>query len=159
LYIVHPDGSGLRLLIEGIFCDMYEHIAPNWSPDSLWLAFLTIEREVKVVNIYTGETRPLGITQGIPPQWSTDNNQLLFCSDIDGPGIYTISIKSPDPELLVNFHKGCIPAWSSSGRFIAVVTQGEDEGSSLSVMNADGENAHEIDNRLGIPYPAWIPDR
>ena len=153
-------GSEPRLVAEGL--------APAWSPDGSELAVVGITGELAVVDVASGERRPLTDT-GTPsanPAWSPDGTAIAFaCADGE-----------PDPEDLMPRTDICViaadgtarrsladggsidsdPAWSPDGTAIAF-TSGEFliAGTEIIVAPAAGGSPRAI----GSGYsPVWSPD-
>ncbi len=82
IWLVRPDGSGLRQFTSGVKPDT----SPRWSPDGRWLAFVSTRRDDKpqiyLIPADGGEAQPLtwmpnGATD---PAWSLDGRQIAFLS-------------------------------------------------------------------------------
>lgn len=175
LYLIRPDGSDLRLLLEPVHIEAPDWIdmpynAPRWSPNSQWLAIMVeseglpslINQEIALVNIETGELRRLtdNLVWDIMPNWSPDGKRLAFVSGRDGSddvfvmnidGTNTVNL-SHDPGL------DYAPVWSPGGNYIAFISS-RGTGHKLYVMNADGTGLTLIDDEYltVISRPAWMP--
>lgn len=181
LYLIHPDGSDLRLLLEPIHIeapvggrDDGPYNAPAWSPDSQWLAILVgdetypipLFQDIVLVDALTGEARFLtknGAIRDIYPAWSPDG-RLAFVSNREGnEEIYIMNADGTEVKNLTqNPGDNYAPAWSPSGQRIAFLSNSGMEFNhyfKLYIMNADGTNPVLIDNQyeLASGRPAWFP--
>jgi TolB protein len=76
--IIHPDGSGRRVLASGVRSsgDVLDRV--EWSPDGRTLAF-DAEQGIGLVPLGGGEWRPLeGANGGHHPTWSPDGRRIAF---------------------------------------------------------------------------------
>jgi len=184
LYVIRPDGSDLRLLLEPIFIqapiggrDDWPYNAPAWSPDSQWLAVLVGDRrstipifqDIVLVNANDGEVRILTdnkIRMDIYPTWSPDGSQLAFVSDRDSN--WEIYRMSPDGTGVINLTQSpadeYAPVWSPDGQRIAFLSnRGTDNfwNYKLYIMNADGTNQVLVNGNYEfvISKPTWLPTK
>jgi Tol biopolymer transport system component len=80
IYVVHPDGSGLRQLTDDAFQDR----GPRWSPDGTTIAFKSNRSgrsELWTIRPDGSELRQLTHTSGaepIQPVWSPDGHRLAY---------------------------------------------------------------------------------
>jgi Tol biopolymer transport system component len=180
LYLIRPDGSDLRLLLESVYIqatisgrDHQTYYAPAWSPDSQWLAILmgneesavSLYQDIALVNAITGEVRVLtdnGPIMDLYPTWSPDGRRLAFVSDREGNDeIYIMSAEGKD---IVNLTQ-CpadeyAPAWSPSGQRIAFLSdRGTDRRYKLYIVNADGVHPLLVNDEylFASSRPAWLP--
>ena len=109
LWLVNPDGSGLR--------KVREWPGPlAWSSDS---KFLAGGCPISVLSLETGEERVLA--EGFDPRWSPDGTRIafvhaLYCVDTD-----VIEVFSLRTGELRDLTRGSFPVWSPGGRRIALV--------------------------------------
>jgi Tol biopolymer transport system component len=96
LWVVRPDGSGLRRLTDGTMNER----APDWSPNGRRLVFeadtglWTIRRRA-----LRRPARPRLLTKsGAGPSWSPDGMQIAFGRN---DGVYVINRDGSDPRLVV----------------------------------------------------------
>lgn len=182
LYIIRPDGSDLRLLLDSIYIQApidgrgdKPYNAPAWSPDGQWLAVLVgneqyaapIFQDIALVNAMTGEVRVLtdnGPIMDIYPTWSPDGRHLAFVSDREGNDeIYIMSSEGAD---IVNLSQSpsddYAPVWSPSGQRIAFLSNREMDKSwnyKLNIVNVDGTHPVLVNDEYFLTWskPAWLP--
>jgi hypothetical protein len=173
LYVVRPDGSDLRLLLQSVYieADIISYYTPYnmpvWSPDSQWIATLVGDKQpdLAIINVETGEVRVLAVSEykEISPVWSPDGKQIAFVSDRDGnQEIYVIS---QDGMTLQNLTQNeayeYSPAWSPSGNLISFLSS-RDGQPRLYVMNRDGAMVTKLslwnENELVLWRQVWFPD-
>ena len=165
LYLIHPDGTGLKLLIDDVRIeagDGGDHLpynAPVWSPDGNWLAVLVgnEQSDIALVNVDNNEVKLLVVNEAKDyyPAWSPDGSTLAFVSNREGN--HEIYLISADGTNLVNLTQNTVndfaPVWSPSGRYIAFLSDYK-----LFVMNADGSELAEIMGKyiFAVGRPTWL---
>lgn len=182
LYVIRPDGTGLRLLAESVHIEgpingvELPYYGPNWSPDSRWLVVITEaedissipspnNQEISAVSIETGELKRLTDNFALDyfPTWSPDGKQILFVSGRDNnEEIYVMDIDGTNPiNLSQNLARDYAPAWSPSGSHIAFISAARGSTRKLYVMNSDGTNRTLIDTTYidVLSKPFWLPLR
>jgi TolB protein len=113
IYVVHPDGSGLRRVVTN---------APQygiaWSPDSRVIAYGG-SAGLTTVDVSSGAHKVLAPLPGSwRPAWSPDGAQIAF-DDNDG----NVRVVAPDGSNLRNTHVQTgaeTPSWSSDGTRLVV---------------------------------------
>ncbi len=114
LYVVRPDGTGLRRLASA---PQSSPRAPTWSPDSRWIAFSTDDLRgryrLMVVRRDGSDLQDLG--PGFSPAWSPDGREIAF--DWHG-NLYLKSFPRGKRRLLASFANSP-PTWSPDGTRIA----------------------------------------
>ena len=163
LYIVKPDGSGLRLLAaESGFVAF-----PVWSPGGGQIAYVVgVPGGVDPVllRVYEFETdMPVTISTlavagqfGAPAAWSPDGRQIAF-SEVAG-GAPRLRVYDVGRGELIDYPRvsGRSPTWSPDGEELAFVRDGGDGG--LLVMDAGGGEPEVLVNRPGrVEGPRWSP--
>lgn len=178
LYIVQPDGSGLRQVSNTVPWSV-----PNqqWSPDGNRLAFLDEYQDLLALYT-TGKLSqvPQRLTAGmdvISYEWSPDGKKIAFSAiQGDDEDIYVISL---DTLSLVNLTAGnnaadVAPKWSHDGKRIAFLSAPGvknskrcQEGCSYRVyiIDENGFNSRRVKPESLLPQeqlsecaPAWSPD-
>lgn len=92
LWIVRPDGTGLRKLLGGL----HEHTLPAWSPDSREIAVAASSSagiDIHIVDVATGAVRRVAPTPShdLAPSWSRDGSTIAFQSGSDeAPEIHVV---------------------------------------------------------------------
>ena len=107
LYVVRPDGTGLRHLTGG-----HRIGWKAWSPDGTRIAYEYWDPyDIVTVNVATGQgtnlTGPLHLTAS-HPTWSADGNQIAFQV---GGSVNEIWIMNADGSDAHKIADGCCPAW------------------------------------------------
>jgi Tol biopolymer transport system component len=168
IYVVRPDGSGLRQLTHPQVRQGYGgDSGPVWSADGRRLAF---ERDLPswgadVFQVHVVSAKGRGertLTAGpydVMPAWAPDSRRLAFVRLVIGDAvtvstIYEVTLGGATAELVAGT-ADVSPAWSPDGREIAFARLIGDTAQ-LFVAAADGTGAHA----LGIEgtQPAWSPD-
>jgi Tol biopolymer transport system component len=176
IYVVRPDGTGLKRLTENAAIDG----APRWSPDDGLIAFFSDrDGNWEIYVMESGGSDPRNLTKNgakdYSPSWSPDGERIAFVSDRDGNDeIYVMNKDGGDARRLT-FNKASDfdPAWSPDGKSIAFASarDGNDE---IYVMSAPGAaqeaaNAAMPEDEAGLKRltidpasdfgPAWRPLR
>lgn len=168
IYLVRPDGSGLRQLTHPQVRQGYGgDSGPVWSPDGRRLAFARDLPAWGADQFHVGLIRANGrgeraLTAGpydVMPAWAPDSSRLAFVRLVVGDAvtlssIYSLTLAGSATEL-IGGGADVSPAWSPDGRTIAFARL-IDGKAQLYVADADGSGAHA----LGIAgtQPAWSPD-
>ena len=149
LYVVHPDGSGLRQItaVPTATARRYFHASPRFSPDARSLVYQVVRAGKDVPGGYRGEVK------------------ALFVAAVDGSGArqltpWGINADSPD--------------WSPDGTQIVFETVVDHLGHTnrLMVVDADGSDRHDLTSDHGTTgvgtfdalwveqsyNPVWSPD-
>ena len=156
IYVVRPDGSGMRRLFTGAASNV------DWSPDGRRLAFQG-DRCICVISSRGG--RPARLLRGrqfTHPVWAPDGRTLAVVTwdpDLSTAVAVVRSGGRGVRRLLPRSHRrGALdasetdPAWSPDGRQIAFeLGQGE-----IAVVHVGTGGTHRIVARGG--EPAWSPD-
>jgi Tol biopolymer transport system component len=159
IYVIHPDGTGLRRVFRGPASNV------DWSPDGRKIAFQ--DRGIHVLSLVSG--RPKRILRGIGfslPTWSPNGRDLAVVRDeadlstaiyvvrSDGERLRRLLRPQPprsDAQWSSVAASETEPSWSPDGRRIAFQAG---DGHIVVVTRPDGRR-HE----LATGYePAWSPD-
>lgn len=164
LYLVHPDGTDMKLLNDNVYVEAGDvgqdlpYNAPVWSPDSNRIVVLVGDErpDIALINIDSNEIKLLVASEGKDyyPTLSPDGNTLAFVSDREGTNdIYLISVEGTNLLNLTRSQtRDYAPVWSLSGQYIAFLSNHD-----LYVMKADGSEPVQImGNYLSvIGRPEW----
>jgi Tol biopolymer transport system component len=164
LYVMNPDGDGLRLLTSVL--PLYEgNVGGVWSPDGRKILFgTTIRRggiaseEVMVVNADGSGERVLSNDPASDggAGWSPDGRKILVgraSYSSNDVGVYVINADGSGERKRADGDPG---AWSPDGQKIAFGRDG-----AVWVMNADGSGQQPLTSRTSsLPdFPGqWSPD-
>jgi Tol biopolymer transport system component len=107
IYIVHPDGTGLRPLVTESGNDLY----PSWSPEGARIVFASNQGDAGtyalfVVDVASGTIAPLitnqatALTKGSfrdnTPSWAPDGSVVYFSSNRSDAGTFDVWSVQPD---------------------------------------------------------------
>ncbi len=159
LYLVKPDGSGLRLLTTESGVVSY----PVWSPGGGRIAYVVGEpggADPVLLRVYdfetdsavTPSTLAIAGQSGTPAAWSPDGRWLAF-SDSNGRLSFYDAIDQG--VSLSERPLGRSPSWSSDGEELAFVADGEEGG--LMVMEMGGSPEVLMNRPGGEDGPRWSP--
>jgi Tol biopolymer transport system component len=160
IYVMSPDGTGLRRLTTGGAAD------PAWAPDGRQIAFassVTGNAEIYVMNADGSNVRQITNRPGatdIFPSWSPDGRRLAFASF--GGTNYDIWVINADGTGEVNITsdpaEDILPVWQPGGAKIAFQTN-RDGNRDIYLVNADGTGPTNITNSPAEDEnPDWSPD-
>ena len=152
IYVIAPDGSGLKRLTSGAFND----IEPAWSPDGSRIVFQR-DGSIHVVNASDGSGLQALTGSGCDfyPTWSPDGSRIAFASCRSGTNaIYVINADgSGVKQLTSDTASNYFPRWSPDGTRIAF-EHGPCCG--VYVINPDGTGLAQLS--LHGRTPSWSPD-
>jgi Tol biopolymer transport system component len=173
LAVIHPDGSGLRLLTEGNASSGF----PSWSSDGRQVVYRVMgegEEGLRILTLESGKITKLTSDYDTFPVWSPRGDRIAFCSFRDGDfDIYTVRPDGSELRKLTNSHSNdAHPIWSPDGNWIVFSSARKgfkDEGmlnpggpqpnGELFVMRADGSEVSQLtDNQWEDATPTWRPD-
>lgn len=119
-----------------------------------------------VYNLETEQTRLItgGQSDDVQPNLSPNGKQVVFRSDREGGGIFTLALDGTDYFKLAGGQPyDAYPEWSPDGNRIAFMGYDNEGGRQVFVMNANGQNRTLLSSptRAGkslIGGLAWSPD-
>lgn len=141
---------------------------PSLSPDGTHVVFVGDGGHLYVATVgsVSGEVHQItSSSQDSMPAWSPRGDVIAFTrrSDVGRPELWLVGPTGGERELTfggVNTYSSA-PAWSRDGTKIAFAEE-TSLGNHISLMNADGTDAHPITPDLPRPFgataPAWSPD-
>jgi TolB protein len=170
VYVVNPDGSGLRRLTT----DPNADFDPALSPDGKRIAYRHQDGQDSSTEVFVMNADGSGAhnvshqaNADWGPNWSPDGKWVVWncqrhltvgfaacVANADGTGLKVIR-----PKAWVEY-----PAWSPDGTKIAFMGQepgaaGNDPNYDIFLMNADGTGLKRLTDAPGADgWPAWSPD-
>lgn len=171
IYVVAPDGSGLRRVTDHPDNGVDGAYTPNWSPDGSQIAFSwnRYDREtesessgIAVVDLETVEQTKVTDTPDVDesPVWSPDGSRIAFLRKVaggaqvfvvnaDGSGERSVS----DAGLLVS-----VPSWYADGsRFVFGFSSLHTSDEGMVVVEVDDGGAQPLLGEAFAGWPIWAP--
>jgi len=164
LYLMNPDGSGLRRLCPR--SDLWEEY-PGWSPDGTKIAFMsnvgTSQWVIYVMNVDCSGLKQLtnGPGEDGGPRWSPDGKKMAFTSDRTGQAeVYLMNVDGSQQTRLTTSPKDTSfnePDWSLDGTKLLYLNS-LPNGEEIWIMNADGSEQTKLMDAYGFgDSPVWQP--
>jgi TolB protein len=165
VYVVSPNGSGLRLVTQTGIEDGYPGV--SFSPDGKLIAFSAMsatDPDIYTVRPDGSRRKPLTFSRGVDsdPTWSGDGMRIAFETNRNGNiDIYSVDRAGRNPQQLT---KGPLdeqdPAWSPKDNRIAYTVAAKDGLSrQIWVMDGDGGNPVQLTDTPNFSEnPNWSPD-
>jgi Tol biopolymer transport system component len=164
LYIINPDGTGLKKVIDEID---YELLV-GWSPDGIGL-FYGVNTQggilLNQLDIASGENRKLFAvdSKGLEVSLSPDGNRFAFrerSGDALSHGVYTSALDGSDRKLIAQMGQWLAvrPVWSPDGKWLMMGILSTDDSDAETVSAAVNLQTCQI-----VPLPligdvsAWVP--
>jgi TolB protein len=164
---IHPDGTGLTMLLAEDQGKLVHQEWPSWSPDGKRLAFSSNhEGNQEIYNASSTDGSDLvRLTQhpGLDahPAWSPDGKAIAFATDRWGKGLELAAVAADGTGLVRLTQSPGLddyPAFSPDGKRLAFVSN-RDGQSEIYVANADGSDPKNISRHPGRDvFPTWTPD-
>jgi Tol biopolymer transport system component len=160
LYVVSPNGTGLRRLTSG----ETRESDPAWSPNGKQIAFVS-DRDggLDVYVMRSDGTQVRRITERAAlnwsPAWSPDGARIAFTSNRDRKAS-TVYSAAADGSSAKPIAAGEGAAWSPDGTSIALAKsgQGKSPGFEIWVYDGSGKGSKLVARSSVNLMPAWSPD-
>ena len=162
IYVVNPDGTGLRTLARSQGFDG----SPRWSPDKSRIAFVRrvvvgedfrgdsiFRSDLWVMDANGGGARRLA-RNASEPAWSRDGSRIAFVRDWH---VWSLDVDGGRERQLTSGKQEGHPDWSPDGRRV-VYEQWLDPVEAIYVMEADGSDKRRLGRPAEGAFPAWSPD-
>lgn len=168
IHVGNPDGSGMKQLT-----DLPEYASqgsPTFSQDGKWIAFDAWRSQKgergstsQIVIVDAEGKDPKVLIDGAMPSFSPQARRIAFSRYSPDRGVWIMSRKGPDEELLLIDERGWSIDWSPNGRKLAYATYGRGGANFVVVDIIEGDKTLLFDEN-DSPYKAlhwnfiWSPD-
>jgi len=110
VFVIDPYSDSKKLVLE----DSYHGYSPQWSPDGKQISFERVVEDVEnlyVLDLDSGEVRLVmpNVTGG--GIWSPDSRLMLVRSEVDGDGLYIVSVSDGSYWKIPNVEGSTSLAW------------------------------------------------
>ena len=166
VYLIHPDGTGLRNLTPGEESRYMFH----WSPDGSRIAVVGNRGDggrVSVIDVDGAaeltvfDASGWGLERWIGlPLWSPDGRQLAVSAGPYGAtvaGWHTYLVNADGSREPIDLFEGWRLGWSPDGSALAFVER-SDKGVTLKTFDLESHTATVIERGLALHDFAWSPD-
>ena len=161
LWLVHPDGSGLRQITS----DPAEEIYPRWSPDGTRIVYNKRIAPgilgIMVMNADGTGSRLISPSSQscVKPSWSPDGSQFAFHSTASGnTDLWVINADGTSlRRLTTDGGSDRDPVWSPDGLKIAFRSN-RSGANHVCTINPDGSGFTDLTPDGEAINPAWSPD-
>jgi len=159
----------------------WDEVAPRWSPDFGYLAFVAdrgmgarvyvmhalgtggSERELANTGLQSPDhfSRNLTVLGSTP--WSPTSQELLYTKMTESGGtaiwrIHAVSQATFPVTAPGAGQRDHSAAWSFDGKHIAFIREISDQGPTLWIAEADGSDLKMVAEKIGLGGPAWSAD-
>jgi len=167
IYVVRPDGSGLRRLTDG----SGDNVTPSFSPDGSRLAFNRVYGKMYTIGVEGTGLNEIGVL-ATHPRWSPVENEIVY-TDWNGHApcdlfVYDLGRQTSRRITSSDGPAYNYAAWSADGRRLSVAVGRRNRGGRLCydiyVMNPDGSGQVNVtrnldpENERNEYYPSWTSD-
>lgn len=167
LWIVRPDGSGRRRLVNATVDLAWDADAYAWAPDGRRLVYQrAVERGSRLVilDVPGGRRRPIPYTTSLyaaSPAWSPDGSRIAYArqrAPHRGNDLVTIRPEGTPIRRLTRTGNVSRAAWSPDGSRVAYYRDAPRDQHTLLVSRADGTRTWQVAKTTSDAALVWSPD-